>query len=317
MEKIMEYIMTICEEKSFSRAATKLFISQPSLSAMVKREEDRLGLSLFNRNITPIQPTAAGECYIQAASQIKSVENQLQTSLNRLREIKHGTLSIGSSAFFCAHILPSLAIRFQKKYSEYGITILEGNSRELLNYLHNGTINFIVEVESYSPVLYDSLVLQKEDIILAAPAKFSINASLASYALSREDIISGHFQDSSCKSVSLKRFSQEPFILLKQGNDLNRRALQMFHKNGIEPKVAMYLDQIQTSYFVAKDGRGVAFIRASMLEHLEPTNKLVFYKVQSKLASRYVRLFYRKKGALSHIEEMFLDFCREESLSQT
>ena len=63
----MDYVYAVWQEKSFSAAARKLFVSQPALSASVRKVERELGLPIFNRSTTPLQLTDAGRAYIDAA----------------------------------------------------------------------------------------------------------------------------------------------------------------------------------------------------------------------------------------------------------
>ena len=85
MQKAMEYVQIVAEERSFSKAAERLFVSQPALSAMIKKEEGRLGLSLFDRSETPIKLTQAGKYYLEAAKEIAAVETALRQKLDTLR----------------------------------------------------------------------------------------------------------------------------------------------------------------------------------------------------------------------------------------
>ena len=71
----MEYIYEVYKEKSFSKAARKLFISQPSLSANVKRIEQKIGYPVFDRSTNPIQLTECGARYIGAVEEIIAVQN--------------------------------------------------------------------------------------------------------------------------------------------------------------------------------------------------------------------------------------------------
>ena len=66
----MEYVYTVYEEKSFSRAAKKLFMTQPALSAAVKKVESTLGLPIFDRSHSPLRLTDAGQAYIDAVQKL-------------------------------------------------------------------------------------------------------------------------------------------------------------------------------------------------------------------------------------------------------
>ena len=314
MQKAMEYVLIVAEERSFSKAAERLFVSQPALSAMIKKEEGRLGLPLFDRSETPIKLTQAGKYYLEAAKEIAAVETAFSQKLDTLRFRQNDVLTIGSSAFFCAHILPALVQKFKAKYPAYAVETVEGSGRELIQDLHAGKLNFIVEVERYDSNLYDNVPLQEEEIILAVPAKYT-NKKLSHYVLTYDSIVNGSFRDPQRPAVDLKNFGAVPFILLKKGNDLYDRAVKMFYNAGIEPPVAMYLDQVQTSYFVAKDGNGATFIRANLLNFLEPTDKLLFYKLADPAAKRYVRIFCKKKDH-SKIEQVFWKFCQQNIHSE-
>ena len=73
-----EIIYTIYKEQSFSRAAQKLFIAQPSLSLLVKKLENQLGVPLFDRSCKPIRLTEAGKEYIRAVESIRETEETLR-----------------------------------------------------------------------------------------------------------------------------------------------------------------------------------------------------------------------------------------------
>lgn len=72
MLKKMWYVYTVYEEKSFSKAAKRLFVSQPSLSAMVKKVESDYDITIFDRTTTPISLTPEGEYYILSPRQRRS-----------------------------------------------------------------------------------------------------------------------------------------------------------------------------------------------------------------------------------------------------
>ena len=90
-------ITTIAKEQSFSKAAQKLFIAQPSLSLMVKALESELGTPLFDRSSKPIRLTEAGQEYIRAAGQIQEIEHAYSEYIVALNNLDTGSLRIGSN----------------------------------------------------------------------------------------------------------------------------------------------------------------------------------------------------------------------------
>ena len=101
----MEYVYAVYHEKSFSAAARKLFISQPALSAAVKKVEKELGMPLFDRSALPIQLTTAGKAYIKAVQQILTIQKNLKGYMGDLANLQSGNLSLGGTNFFasCLH----------------------------------------------------------------------------------------------------------------------------------------------------------------------------------------------------------------------
>ncbi len=90
MFKGKEYIYEVYKTRNFSKAATNLFISQPSLSATVKKIEQRLGTPIFDRSVNPIQLTECGQKYIQYIEQIFDLENDFKAYLNDITTLNTG-----------------------------------------------------------------------------------------------------------------------------------------------------------------------------------------------------------------------------------
>ena len=108
----MEYVYEVYKEKSFSKAARNLFISQPSLSANVKRIEKRIGYPIFDRSTTPIRLTECGERYIRAVEEMRAVENSFYNYITDYGGLKTGSLKLGGSSLYSSYVLPKLISRF-------------------------------------------------------------------------------------------------------------------------------------------------------------------------------------------------------------
>ena len=96
----MEYVYEVYREKSFSKAAANLYISQPSLSSMVKKVETRLGFPVFDRSTTPIGLTELGQAYIKSVERIMGVQNEFEQFLADRTSGNSGAVAIGATALF-------------------------------------------------------------------------------------------------------------------------------------------------------------------------------------------------------------------------
>ena len=78
-EKHMQYVLTVLKEGSFTNAAKKLYVSQPSLSQIIKTAESNLGAPIFDRSTDPITLTPAGQLYVEAARQVTTISKLEKT----------------------------------------------------------------------------------------------------------------------------------------------------------------------------------------------------------------------------------------------
>ena len=178
MTDYKEYIYAIYQEKSFSKAAKKLYVSQPWLSATVKKVEQQLQIPLFDRSTNPISLTDAGRYYIEQIERIMAIEEEMQRHFNEMRSVNNVELHIGSSMFFCTYVLPKLLTDFCALYPQVTLTFTEGTTSGLTEKLRAGQLDFLLEAECPSGSDIQTFPWASEQIILAVPAHYEINQRL-------------------------------------------------------------------------------------------------------------------------------------------
>lgn len=314
MLKDIEYIYAVYLERSFSKAAKRLFISQPSLSAAVKRIENELGVPLFNRGTNPVSLTEGGEYYIKFAEKIMETEREMREHFAALAAGGSSRLNVGSSMFFCTYVLPDIVEAFREKRGGVSVTLSEGSSVALSERLKDGSLDFLLEAEQPDKNAFESIVWTAEHIILAVPASFAINEELAAYRYSFEELAAERGNAPSKPPVPPERFAGENFLILKKWNDMHRRAMAICRRAGFTPKVSMYLEQMMTAYSLVCEGRGIAFVRDTLLECLPPTDRAVFYRIDSPESERDIYLSYKKSGNLTQIQREFIEFMKTAKL---
>ena len=238
----MEYIYEVYKEKSFSKAAAALFISQPSLSANVKRVENRIGYPIFDRSTKPLQLTEVGKHYIQAVEKVMDIENNLENYLLDLGNLKTGTLNVGGSNFFSSWILPPLIADFSQKFPHVQISLVEESTAKLSQFLQAGKLDLVIDNCILDNQIFEHYTYQKEQLLLAVPKNYSVNTRLQKYQIPIEEIRNGQFRSSHIPSVPLNKFENEPFIILRSDNDTGKRALTICQENLFSPSVVFRLD---------------------------------------------------------------------------
>ena len=166
MLKKMWYVYTVYEEKSFSKAAKRLFVSQPSLSAMVKKVESDYDITIFDRTTTPISLTPEGEYYISAAKKILRLDADMRQHFRECSKGLNGSVMFGGASFFCANMLSGIIRQFQSEYPDIHIGWQELRNDELASQILQKKIDFAFEVDKIETDGITSLKFGSEELIL-------------------------------------------------------------------------------------------------------------------------------------------------------
>lgn len=249
------YIYEVYREKSFSKAAQKLYVSQPALSTAIQREESRWGCAFFDRSRTPVELTEAGRRYVAAVENMLREQRALEEYFDGFLAERRMTLNIGAPAFFCTYVLPPIVKKFGEEHLDAKVNIIEAGVDDLANCLQSETIDVCIAVEEWPANAYKSIAIGEEEIVLAVPRAFPVNRRLADFRTGAEDL-DGLRVAPGAPKVSIAEFADVPFLLLKKGNNMHERALEIFRRARVTPRVVMTLDQLMTSYHIPHGGGG-------------------------------------------------------------
>ena len=308
MLKYMNYLYEVHRYQSFSKAARALFVSQPSLSSIVKKTEEDLGVQIFDRSTNPISLTEAGELYILTITKMMEMEKELRERCAELAAAKESSFRIGAPSYFCTYVLPDLISDFETLSGRIHVIPFEANTDDLTEALQTGVVDLCINTDTQDPLLFERRIWKQEHVILAVPSSFSVNETLKDRQLSVERILDRSYLKEEGLAVSAAHFAHEPFLFMKKGNDMYQRGMQICRNAGFRPEIIMYLDQLLTSFYIAADGRGVCFLRDELLRYVPQDQRLCFYRVDDPLETRDVCLYYRKKELLRQPVKEFLEF---------
>ncbi len=291
MFKNKEYVLSVYREKSFTRAAEKLFVSQPSLSASIKRIEEKIGAPIFDRSSSPIRLTDIGEEYIKTALEISANEANFERYLADGVGMMSGKIKIGGSSFFSAFVIPQLISKFKAKYERIAFEIVEGSTKHLLSMLSLGEIDIVVDNATVTDEELLSVEHATERLLLAVPKELEANKALADLALSAQDVKNNlHI---SRRAVSLSHFEDESFILLHNENDTGKRADILLKEQKVAPRVTFQLDQQITAYNVCASGMGITFVSDTLVKQIGASPDILYYNLPN--AERSI-CFYIKRN---------------------
>lgn len=291
-----EYVAAVAKEGSFSKAAQKLYISQPALSGAIKKiEKDLYGAALFDRTVTPVALTSAGKYYLEQARKIYELSEEIDQHFAALAGVRAGAVNIGSSAYFCAYLLPEIIQGYHKINPKCMVNLTETDISGMDTGLRSGQFDITIDVEKLDSEMFESITLGYEYMVMAVPSSFEINRQLEPYEVSREKVLDRSFLEEDVPAVDLKLVAKEPFLMLKKNQDSYRRSLEICAHAGFEPRVTLQLDQLMTAYNVARNGQsGIIFFRDTLLKYTEKTDRLKYYKLGDPLAKREIRISVKR-----------------------
>lgn len=307
-----KYVYEVYKERSFTKAAQNLYISQPSLSARIKKIEEIIGEPLFDRSTTPLQLTEVGKVYIEAAEEITQIEQRVENYINDLAGLKTGNLAVGASTLFAAYVVPSLITQFNQKFPDVHIQLIEGNTAELEEMLGSNALDFVIDNYHYDSILYNKELYCEENILLAVPKHFAVNEELGMYQLSYKNIKNKNYLNRKYPAVPLGRFADLPFIMLTQGNDTRTRGDRLCRNVGFKPNIVLEFNQQSTAYMASSTQLGATFISDILVSQLPTFENLVYYKLDGEEAKRKVFFYYKTHKYKTRVMEEFIRMMHEQ-----
>ncbi|MEW9672082.1 LysR family transcriptional regulator [Ammoniphilus sp. 3BR4] len=241
----LKYILAVAEEKSFSKAAEKLFIAQPSLSQFIKKVESDLQVNIFDRSKNPIVLTKEGKIFVESAMKILAIYEETKQEIQNLSNGTLNRITIGSTFTLSNILLPDLLNDFKEAAPPIEVTPIESFSKELEELMEKEQIDFsIVSVSSNNYNLhYEPIV--SEPFIFAIPRNHSL--------IENEDV------SFLAKNIRIARLNDLPLILPKSGG--MRTVLdRYFTKNNIEPNIVMESQSLDTILSLVSAGLGISIV---------------------------------------------------------
>lgn len=179
----LKIFKTVADLKSFSKAANVLFLSQPTVTLQIKKIENYLGITLFNRKKSNLELTEDGKILYEYANKIIDNYIDMEEHLKNLKS-KEKTILVAASSTIGDYLLPYIISAFNKKYSDINIKLFIGNSKEVEEGVLSKVFNIgLVEDDIFSNKL-DVEPFYKDEIVLIS----SINNPISSFLESVEEL---------------------------------------------------------------------------------------------------------------------------------
>ena len=303
-----DLIYCIYQEKSISKAAKKLFISQPSLSLMVKKLEEQIGAPLFDRSSKPIQMTEVGNRYIAAVEQFRNVEQNFEDYLRAINDLEAGSLGIGSNQLLSTLVLPRYIANFTREHPNIKLRLLDANSITLENQLSSGQLDILIDNYALPQDQFEKQYLTTEYLLLAVPDTFAQTNDLETCRLTYQDVINLRRVEKK-KVVPLEYFQNIPFIMMNRDNDIRRQTDAIFQETGFSPKILFEMDRLTSLYSYIEQGVAASVVSDTLVRNIRGVDqsRICFYPLPTVHAIRNIYVSYKRNKYYSRAMASFIE----------
>ena len=293
--KQAHYIQTIAECGSITAAAKKLYVSQPSLSQMLRHVEDELGVEIFDRSVAPFQTTYAGEKYLYAAQIMLAAQQQLESEIREIRHEHSGRLRLGVSVSRGMQVLPLVIPKFAKKFPKVKIELVESGSNALDAMIQEGKIDLaLAAIESVSPNMTYELI-ERETIGILAGRDSKIAQRLASGT-----------------PITIEDVKDELFVSLCKGHSSRVVQDKLFRRAGCTPKILIETDSLEIGKRITLDAGACMILPNIYLDGYVAHKKGEFFPLANIEHNRHFYACYRKDAFIPQYMHSFIQIVIEE-----
>jgi DNA-binding transcriptional LysR family regulator len=286
---------TVAREKSFSRAAERLFRTQPAVSMAVRKLEDWAGDPLFVRGSRATRLTDAGEVLLAYAERMLNMREQAQRGLSDLRGLGRGRLSLGVNESSIHALLPLFA-RYRRLHPNVKISVARTFSRDVPAALLNFKID--LGVISYVP---------QEPKLLAIPF-FKDKLTL---------VVNPKHRLARRRVVNIGELSKEVFIAHVVDSQHRWKVIQLFEKHRVPLNREVEMPTIESIKRFVEMGMGAAIVPEMCVHHEVEHGLLSELRIRQLNIPRRLFLVHRKNDKPSHAAEAFLELIRAREASKS
>ena len=314
----LDYIITVADEKNITRAARKLFISQPSLSLSIQSLEKELGTPLFERKNGDLSLTYAGKLFYDWAQNTRQSKQQLSLKISDIAHNVRHLIRIGISPHRCSILIPPVLERFYAVNPACDIELVEKPTFILKEMLEQGEIDFMLDIPHPDTNNYQSEILAEEHFLLALPKSVQLstdtahakhdlqNLSVESPATKKE-----YPEASVLKRISLTALQDIPFITLTSEQNIGKIYRTLCATLAFQPNTVITCTNIETALSLVNRQLGATLIPEILAYQTPEFTQVQYYLVEQFDNTRPICLVYRKNQYQHDNLKTLLDIFRE------
>ncbi len=286
----LEAFVQVAEQRSFSRAAEGLGLTQPSVTARIQALERDLRDKLFERNGRGVRLTEVGSSFLPHARRVLKSLQDGRDAVQSLRQLEIGTLRLGAAPTFSTYVLPRLLKTFRSRYPGLEVSVRTDYSEQIVQLVLADEVQVGLERTITHPEVV-TVPLFREDVVLVTAA--------------------GHpFADRG--EVTLEEVGQQHLIMFNRGSSYHMLVHNALRQAGLVVTPAMELDNMEATKKMVDEGLGIALLPKVAVEEELKRGALREIRVEGlSIPQREIAVIYRKGRPLSRAGEAFIELLEE------
>ena len=285
----LETFLAVAEERSFSRAAVRMHRTQPAISQVIRKLEESVGESLFDRAARDGSLTAAGTLLRDYAQRLLALRREASSAIGELKSLERGHLQLAANEYTCMYLLPAIDA-FRREFPHVNVTVHRTLASRVPEELNLRT--FELGVVSFKP----------------DPVQFR---SIAVYGDSLAFIVSPNHPLASVERISINDLGSELFVAHNVTSPLRRKVIEAFQRYRTPLNMGIELPTIEAIKRFVAMGNGVALVPHLAVARELETGDLVRVFVDELDIRRVLRLVHRRQATLSYAGKAFLHTLKE------
>jgi DNA-binding transcriptional LysR family regulator len=271
--------------QNFSKAAERLYITQPAVSAQIKQLEDFFDVKLFNTIGRRAHLTEAGKILLESAQKMFDLEREAEAAMQDIRELKRGTLHIAVTKDYAPYVIPRYVSRFHALYPGVSIHLSEGSSAEIIDELSTYKHEMAIAGGVNYPKELVAKTFRTEELVLVAAPSHPI--------ASRE-------------SITVDELAEIPLIVREEGSTSRTIVMDIFKVRDLSPNIVYEASNLEFIKKLGMRGEGLYFVSRKSVETELASGALKEVRIKDVRLTMDTSVVYLKHLKLSKIATAFL-----------
>lgn len=249
-DRQLRYAHAIWTERSFSRAAAKMGVSQPSLSEQIRLLEEELGFSLFYRNSRGVEPSVNGLAFLESAASVVNGISALKELARELKGKPGTTIRIGVNSGLAQSLVPRISRVVGQTNAKTRLELVTATTRRILRLVHQQRLDV--------GVVFDAEIKPSSDKLVRAPLAESEIVLL---------VPTGHALAKRKEPLELSELSRQPLLVNEPRIGFGKAVLERFSERELTPEIVGDCDDLESLKYMVEAGAGLALVPRIAVEY--------------------------------------------------